>query len=44
MLEGSRYKLVSRLPVYPQYYDWLSPNLQKQVQKLVQKKLQDKEI
>lgn len=40
MLEGSNYKLVSRLPIYPQHYDWLSPSLQK----LVQKKLKDKEI
>jgi len=44
MLEGSKYKLVPRLPVYSQYYDWLSPNLHKQVQKLVQKQLKDKEI
>ena len=44
MLEGSNYELVPRLPVYPQYYDWLPPNLHKQAQKLVRKKLKGKEI
>jgi 7,8-didemethyl-8-hydroxy-5-deazariboflavin synthase len=29
ILEPLGYQLVSRLPVYPQYYDWLSPELQK---------------
>ena len=29
ILEPAGWSLVSRLPVYPQYYDWLSPKLQK---------------
>lgn len=32
MLEGSKYELISRLPVYPQHFDWLPSALQKLVQ------------
>jgi 7,8-didemethyl-8-hydroxy-5-deazariboflavin synthase len=31
ILEPAGYQLVPRLPVYPQYYNWLSPELQKLV-------------
>jgi FO synthase subunit 1 len=32
ILRSSNYKLIARLPVYPQYYDWLSERLQSLVQ------------
>jgi 7,8-didemethyl-8-hydroxy-5-deazariboflavin synthase len=31
ILEPAGYQLVTRLPIYPQYYNWLSPELQKLV-------------
>lgn len=37
-LHESGYQLQPRLPVYPQYYSWLSPNLQNQVEKMNQEK------
>ncbi|MEC4806205.1 MAG: 7,8-didemethyl-8-hydroxy-5-deazariboflavin synthase subunit CofG [Jaaginema sp. PMC 1079.18] len=30
ILRGTSWQLTPRLPVYPQYYDWLSPKIQKQ--------------
>lgn len=32
ILQSAGWKLKSRLPVYPQYYNWLSPQLQKTLQ------------
>lgn len=34
ILEPEGWQLVPRLPVYPQYYDWLPPHLQKAVENL----------
>ncbi|MBR8829190.1 MAG: 7,8-didemethyl-8-hydroxy-5-deazariboflavin synthase subunit CofG [Gomphosphaeria aponina SAG 52.96 = DSM 107014] len=35
ILEPAGWELVPRLPVYPQYYNWLLPNLQKAVESFV---------
>jgi 7,8-didemethyl-8-hydroxy-5-deazariboflavin synthase len=43
ILEPVGYQLVPRLPVYPQYYDWLSPELQKLI-KAKENELRNQEI
>lgn len=43
ILEPMEWQLIPRLPVYPQYYDWLSPEIQKTI-KAKENELRNSEI